>query len=72
MFYAGLDGFIFHSIASVILPGIMIHELVGRTKKTLNKYKFKSKLAIKLPILVGILAIPICVHPIDVKFHHFM
>lgn len=72
MLYAGLDSMIFHSVASIIFPGLLIHELVGKTKSLLNRYKVKSKFSVKLPILVGVLAIPICIHPIDVTFHHFM
>ena len=32
MFYAGLDGAIFHGFASILLPGVAIHSIVAITK----------------------------------------
>ena len=68
MFYAGLDGVIFHGFASILIPGFAIHLIVGRTKYLVNQLCMSSVYSIKIPIIVGVLAIPQIIHPIDTIF----
>ena len=72
MFYSGLDSTIFHAVASMAIPSVIIHQSVGWSKKFFNHYKFSSKVSIRAPICIGIGLIPLIIHPIDEAVHKGM
>lgn len=72
MFYSGLDSAIFHGVASMALPSLIIHQSVGGSKKLLNRLKFGSKVCVRVPIAVGVGLIPCIIGPIDRAVHRGM
>lgn len=61
------DSLLWHGTASVVLPGLAIHQGVKVTNKIVNnpKYNFSPKTIARTPVIVGLAMIPLIVHPID-------
>lgn len=61
------DSLLWHSSASVVLPGVIIHQSVSIAKKVFSnpQYNFSPKTIARVPIGVGLLMIPVIVKPID-------
>mmetsp|Transcript_47664 Transcript_47664/g.58602 ORF Transcript_47664/g.58602 Transcript_47664/m.58602 type:complete len:168 (-) Transcript_47664:146-649(-) len=69
--YNGMDSLIWQSFASVIIPGITINRIVKYTSYI--PYIKKSHVYVQrsLPTMIGLLSIPVIIHPID-SFVHFI
>jgi mitochondrial fission process protein 1 len=70
MAYTAFDQTLWHTSASIVVPAVTIHTIVnvvthGQTYLAqLNKVKLPSRLKY-LPTVVGLLSIPLIIHPID-------
>ena len=73
MGFAALDTMIWQTLASVAIPGLVINRLVWATRKSLagatKPHSFPVRWA---PTVVGLLAVPFIVHPIDTGVHWAM
>lgn len=60
------DTFTWHIFASMLLPAVTIHAIVGNSKKLLNKANVQNKFVMKYsPTLIGLVSIPLIIHPLD-------
>ena len=76
---SGIDTLIWQSLASVIIPGKVIHMVVKASKKAIQKRQmnsqmhssFRNKLFLNprfvksFPVMMGLMCIPMIIHPID-------
>jgi len=65
----GADVLLWQTFASVIIPGKTIHLLASATNYGVNELKIASKLPSRVrkwaPTVIGLIAIPSIIHPID-------
>ncbi|GAB5367696.1 hypothetical protein AAMO2058_001253100 [Amorphochlora amoebiformis] len=66
---AGVDTCLWQALASVIIPGFTIHQVVHWSKSALLKVKAPKPAITTIPTLLGLGAIPFIVHPIDGAVH---
>ncbi|XP_058825828.1 mitochondrial fission process protein 1 [Topomyia yanbarensis] len=59
------DTLIWQMLASVIIPGYTINRICWMSKKALAMGKVKGPLRKWAPTVIGLLAIPFIIHPID-------
>jgi len=66
MILYGTDTFIWHALASMLLPATTIHAIVKYSNKLIKKFK-KAPLPMKRfgPTIMGLASIPFIIHPID-------
>lgn len=61
-----LDISLWHTSASMVLPGLTIHSIVKYSGKMIEKTIKTKTMPIKLlPTLIGLLSIPFIIHPLD-------
>jgi fission process protein 1 len=67
VFKVTLDTFTWQLFASVILPGVTIHEITRRAKEALDSEETELNAMLKTwaPTVIGLLCIPIIIGPID-------
>jgi len=66
------DTLLWHSLASVALPGIAIHQTVKWSRIGMQSLKFGLKNIMRYPPLIGLATIPLIIHPIDHITDKFM
>ena len=63
-----LDTLIWHSMASIVFPGLSIHTIVKYAKKGVAATSIPQrsvKLGAALPTVIGLASIPFVIHPLD-------
>mmetsp|Transcript_30175 Transcript_30175/g.73427 ORF Transcript_30175/g.73427 Transcript_30175/m.73427 type:complete len:172 (-) Transcript_30175:379-894(-) len=65
----GLDTLLWQGLASVIVPGYTIHQVVHWSSRSFKAMNFGPRAMMILPTTVGLGAIPLIVHPIDTAIH---
>jgi len=68
--YTALDLTLWHSSASIVAPAVTIHTIVNGITKFQNKFiytsgKIPSRFGKIVPSLIGLMSIPLIIHPID-------
>ncbi|XP_049879608.1 mitochondrial fission process protein 1 [Pectinophora gossypiella] len=68
------DALIWQSLASIIIPGIVINRIVAYSNVGLKKYapKIPRRQRLWMTVGIGIMSIPIIVSPIDHSVHFLM
>ena len=65
----GIDAFIWQSLASVLIPGKVIHLVASAVNHSVNSPKISSHIPTHIrtwsPTIIGLAAIPAIIHPID-------
>lgn len=61
----GGDVVIWQLLASVMIPGFTINRICWAVGKGVKAAKFKHKLGLWIPTIVGLASIPFIIHPID-------
>mmetsp|Transcript_10546 Transcript_10546/g.17004 ORF Transcript_10546/g.17004 Transcript_10546/m.17004 type:complete len:95 (-) Transcript_10546:214-498(-) len=69
MVEAGTDTLLWQGLASVIVPGFTIHQIVHWTSRSLRVIKAPKSAVTIIPTAAGLGAIPFIVHPIDEAIH---
>lgn len=68
-----VDALIWQTLASVLIPGKVIHGITWMAQKSVTSLKITSPVMVKWsPTLVGLSAIPFIIHPIDHAVDYFM
>ncbi len=72
---AGIDCLVWQSFASVIIPGITINRIVKLSSYSIRKtHKINHSAVIRksVPTAIGLISIPLIIHPIDTFVHFAM
>ena len=63
---------IWQTLASVLVPGWVIHKIVKYTKLATLKMKNQSGFVKLIPTFMGLASIPFIIHPIDNSIDYLM
>ena len=64
--YFIFDTLLWHSLASLILPAVVIHSLVKYSGKGIKKITSNKKAVAWIPAIIALGSVPFIIHPIDV------
>eukprot|EP00823_Brevimastigomonas_motovehiculus_P007509 TRINITY_DN655_c0_g1_i1.p1 TRINITY_DN655_c0_g1~~TRINITY_DN655_c0_g1_i1.p1 ORF type:complete len:181 (+),score=7.63 TRINITY_DN655_c0_g1_i1:31-543(+) len=67
-----IDCLIWQGLASVAIPGLSIYSIVTTTRKTCKYFRMPKPVIRSLPTAIGLLSVPLIIHPIDKAVHYFM
>lgn len=59
------DSILWHSMASLAAPSLIVHQTVKHSSKVINLMKLSKRTSKYAPIVLGLGVIPFVVHPID-------
>lgn len=60
-----VDSLVWHSLASMTIPAVTIHSIVKYSAKPMKRANFSPKVCRTVPSLIGLVSIPLIIHPID-------
>ena len=65
MSYFVFDTLLWHSLASLLLPAVIIHKIVHLSKKVVSKVTSNTKAIAWIPAVLALSSVPFIIHPID-------